>query len=179
MIFRGFIAQTHELQDVFVFFGLRVGDAKMLERLKLPVKIATGFLVACLVSFPVNVNALGFGNINMKSALNEPLSAEIELLSATPDDIKVLEVKLASKEAFLRAGVDRSVLLSQIKFNVVKRSGKYYINLHTQESVREPFLNFLLEMNWKSGRMLREYTVLLDPPLFDNEVVLLNFSSLK
>ncbi len=136
----------------------------MLERLRLPAKIATGFLVAWFFSLPITVNALGFGNINMKSALNQPLVAEIELLSATPDDIKVLEVKLASKEAFMRAGVDRSVLLSRIKFNVVKRGGKYYINLRTQESIREPFLNFLLEMNWKSGRMLREYTVLLDPP---------------
>ncbi|VAW92352.1 hypothetical protein MNBD_GAMMA21-1248 [hydrothermal vent metagenome] len=136
----------------------------MLDRLRLPVKMATGVLVAWFFSLPITVNALGFGNINMKSALNEPLVAEIELLSATPDDIKILEVKLASNEAFMRAGVDRSVLLSRIKFNVVKRSGKYYINLRTQESVREPFLNFLLEMNWKSGRMLREYTVLLDPP---------------
>jgi len=136
----------------------------MLERLKVPAKIATVFLVAWFISFPVTVHALGFGNIKMKSALNQPLVAEIELFSATPDEVKILEVKLASNEAFLRAGVDRSVLLSRIKFNVVKRGGKYYINLRTRETVREPFLNFLLELNWKNGRIIREYTVLLDPP---------------
>lgn len=136
----------------------------MQERLRLSVRVATGILFAWIISFPVSVNALGFGNINIKSALNEPLVAEIELLSATSDDVKNLTVKLASREAFLRAGVDRSVILTRIRFDVVKRGGKYYINLRTQETIREPFLNFLLEMNWKNGRMLREYTVLLDPP---------------
>lgn len=136
----------------------------MQERLRIPAKIAAGLLFAWFISFPVTVNALGFGNINMKSALNEPLVAEIELLSATKDDVKALEIKLASREAFLRAGVDRSVILTRIRFDIVKRGGKYFINLRTPETVREPFLNFLLEMNWKNGRMLREYTVLLDPP---------------
>lgn len=136
----------------------------MQQRLRISANIVTGILLAWFLFLPVNVQALGFGNINMKSALNEPLNAEIELLSATPDDIKNLEIKLASREAFLRAGVDRSALLSRIKFDIVKRGGKYYVTLTTQESVREPFLNFLLEMNWKSGRMLREYTMLLDPP---------------
>lgn len=136
----------------------------MQQRLRISANIVTGFLLAWFLLLPVNVQALGFGNIIMKSALNEPLNAEIELMSATSDDIKNLEVKLASREAFLRSGVDRSSLLSRINFDIVKRNGKYYIIMTTPESVREPFLNFLLEMNWKSGRMLREYTVLLDPP---------------
>ena len=126
-------------------------------------KVAAGILSAWFLLLPVTANALGLGNIKMESALNQPLNAEIELLSATPDDLKGLEVKLASREAFMRAGVDRSGLLSQIKFNTTKRGGKYYVILTTQQAVREPFLNFLLELNWKNGRMLREYTVLLDP----------------
>ena len=80
----------------------------MQQRLKITANVVTGFLCAWFLLLPVNVQALGFGNINMKSALNEPLNAEIELLSATPDDMKNLEVKLASREAFMRAGVDRS-----------------------------------------------------------------------
>ena len=135
----------------------------MQQWVRISAKVAAGFLSAWFLLLPVTVNALGFGNIKMNSGLNEPLNAEIELLSATPDDIKGLEVKLASREAFLRAGVDRSILLSQIKFDIVKRGGKYFVTLSTQQSVREPFLNFLLELNWKNGRMLREYTVLLDP----------------
>lgn len=135
----------------------------MHQWVKFSAKVAAGILSAWFLLLPVTVNALGFGNIKMNSGLNEPLNAEIELLSATSDDIKGLEVKLASREAFLRAGVDRSVLLSQIKFDITKRGSKYYVTLNTQQTIREPFLNFLLELNWKNGRMLREYTVLLDP----------------
>jgi pilus assembly protein FimV len=127
-------------------------------------KIVTGFVATGLLLIPLYAHALGFGNIKIKSALNEPLDAEIELLSATDEEVKDLEVKLASREAFLRAGVDRSQQLSQIKFAVSKRGSKYFVFLKTPQSVREPFLNFLLEMNWQNGRMLREYTVLLDPP---------------
>lgn len=126
-------------------------------------KVAAGFLSVWFLLLPVTANALGLGNIKMDSSLNEPLKAEIELLSATSDDIKGLEVKLASREAFLRAGVDRSVQLSQIKFDIVKRDSKYFVVLSTPQAIREPFLNFLVELNWKNGRMLREYTVLLDP----------------
>lgn len=127
-------------------------------------KILIGTMASVLLLLPLYADALGFGNIKVKSALNEPLDAEIELLSATDEEVKDLEIKLASREAFLRAGVDRSQQLTAIKFTVNKHNGKYYVYLKTPQSVREPFMNFLLEMNWKNGRMLREYTVLLDPP---------------
>jgi pilus assembly protein FimV len=135
----------------------------MQQWVRFSAKVAAGILSAWFLLLPVTANALGLGNIKMDSALNEPLKAEIQLLSATKEDVKGLEVKLASREAFLRAGVDRSVLLSQIKFKIVKRGDHYYVILTTPQSVREPFLNFLVELNWKNGRMLREYTVLLDP----------------
>jgi pilus assembly protein FimV len=135
----------------------------MQQCVRFSAKVAAGFLSAWFLLLPITANALGLGNIKMDSALNEPLNAQIELLSATAEDVKGLEVKLASREAFLRAGVDRSVLLSQIKFNIVKRDNKYFVVLTTPQVIREPFLNFLVELNWKNGRMLREYTVLLDP----------------
>lgn len=135
----------------------------MQQWVRVSAKVAAGILSAWFLLLPVTANALGLGNIKMDSALNEPLNAEIELLSATSDDVKGLEVKLASREAFLRAGVDRSMLLSQIKFNITKRNDKYFVILTTPQAIREPFLNFLVELNWKNGRMLREYTVLLDP----------------
>lgn len=122
-------------------------------------------LSACLVILPMSAHALGFGNIRIKSSLNESLDAEIELLSATTSDLKGLKIKLASREAFLRAGIERPGHLSQLKFAIKRRSnGRAYLKITTKQSVREPFLDFLLEMNWKNGRMLREYTVLLDPP---------------
>jgi len=135
----------------------------MQQWVRFSAKVAAGILSAWFLFLPATANALGLGNIKMESALNQPLRAQIELLSATSDDVNELQVQLASREAFLRAGVDRSALLSHIKFNITKRNSKYYVTLTTQESIREPFLNFLVELNWKNGRMLREYTVLLDP----------------
>lgn len=136
----------------------------MVDCVKFTSKITFVTLLTWLMLAPVSVHALGFGNIKLSSALNQTLNAEIELLSATAEDIKDLKVSLASREAFLRSGVDRTALLTKIKFTIEQRKGKYFIKLSTDETVREPFLNFLLEMNWKNGRMLREYTVLLDPP---------------
>ena len=75
----------------------------MQERLRISAKIATGILLAWFFSFPATVNALGFGNINMKSALNEPLVAEVELLSATADDVKGLELRKAQVTALALA----------------------------------------------------------------------------
>ncbi len=128
-------------------------------------KLAITLLSACLIIIPLSAQAMGFGNIRIKSALNEPLDAEIELLSATESDLKGLKIKLASREAFLRSGIERPDHLSQLQFSIKRHSnGRAYLQIHTKQSMREPFLDFLLEMDWKNGRMLREYTVLLDPP---------------
>ncbi|VAX11158.1 hypothetical protein MNBD_GAMMA25-1637 [hydrothermal vent metagenome] len=124
------------------------------------------FLTACiLIVMPIVASALGFGNIKLNSALNEPLDAEIGLLSATVDEVSGLTVKMASREAFLRAGVDRPTFLSSFNIEIKSRTDdSFYIHMTSHQPVREPFLNFLLELNWYNGRILREYTVLLDPP---------------
>ncbi len=124
------------------------------------------FLTACiLIVMPLVAGAMGFGNIKLNSALNEPLDADIDLLSASVDDVSGLTVKLASREAFLRAGVDRPAFLNSFKMEIKSRADDtFYIHLSSSQPVREPFLNFLLELNWYNGRILREYTVLLDPP---------------
>lgn len=125
-----------------------------------------GFLTACiLILTPLVASALGFGNIKLNSALNEPLDAEIGLLSASVDEVSGLTVKMASREAFLRAGVDRPAFLNAFNIEIKSRADDtFYIHLTSRQPVREPFLNFLLELNWYNGRILREYTVLLDPP---------------
>ena len=128
-------------------------------------KLAVFIVSAGLTMSPLSVQALGFGGIKLKSSLNEKLNAEVALLSASASDIQSLTVKLASEEAFLRSGIDRTALLNKLRFKVKQNSsGDYYIHVTTTETVREPFMNFLLEMNWKNGRMLREYTMLIDPP---------------
>ena len=128
-------------------------------------KLVAFLTAAILICLPLTANAVGFGSLKLNSSLNEPLNAEIELMSVTSADISSMSVKLASSDAFLRAGMDRSAILGEMKFAIQQHdNGAYYIVITSKSPVREPFLNFLLEMNWQNGRMLREYTMLLDPP---------------
>ncbi|WP_417779631.1 FimV/HubP family polar landmark protein [Stutzerimonas xanthomarina] len=115
--------------------------------------------------------ALGLGEVTLKSALNQPLVAEIELLDAkTLAPGEVVPV-LASAEDFNRAGVDRQYFLTDLTFTPVLRpGGKSVIRVSSTKPVREPYLNFLIEVLWPSGRLLREYTLLLDPPLYSPEI---------
>jgi pilus assembly protein FimV len=121
-----------------------------------------------LITFaPALVHALGLGKLDLDSALNEPFEARIELLSATIEELDSLNVRLADEAAFSRAGIPRLNILRDLNF-VVKEteSGSDYIRIYSQEPIREPFLNFLLEVSWSKGRLYREYTVLLDPPIY-------------
>ncbi|MDJ0699760.1 MAG: FimV/HubP family polar landmark protein [Woeseiaceae bacterium] len=108
--------------------------------------------------------AIGLGDITLDSALNEPLRAEIQLLSATPEELQDLKITLASADTFERYGLDRPAYLQGIQFNIVR--GRGIVQLRTPAPVTEPFLTFIIEANWPRGRLLREYTVLLDPPTF-------------
>jgi len=112
--------------------------------------------------------ALGLGDIRLESALNEPLRAEIELLSATPDELDNLTVVLASGDTFERYGLDRPFYLSDIQFSIIRsgRADGNIVQLRSATPMAEPFLTFLVEASWTRGRLLREYTVLLDPPTF-------------
>jgi pilus assembly protein FimV len=112
--------------------------------------------------------ALGLGNIRLSSALNEPLRAEIELLSATPEELNNIKVQLASAETFERYGIDRPLFLTRLQFEVSKsgRAEGNVIRVSSVDPIREPFVTFLVEASWSRGRLLREYTLLLDPPTF-------------
>jgi len=116
--------------------------------------------------------AIGLGDIRLDSALNEPLQAEIELLSATPEELSALEVAMASGDTFARYGIDRPFYLSDVEFNVVGDGPNGpIVQLRSRSPITEPFLTFLVEASWPSGRLLREYTVLLDPPTYAPPVV--------
>ncbi len=122
-------------------------------------------ILLALLCLPAAAYSLGLGDIHLRSALNQPLAAEIDLLSVAPDDVPSIVVSLASAESFQQVGLERPAALLAIEFSVAQRpNGTYYINAVTDRPVREPFLDFLLEVNWRSGRLLRDYTVLLDPP---------------
>lgn len=124
-------------------------------------------LTALLLAFPGALFALGLGDIRLKSALNEPLDAEIDLVSATPDELSSLRAALASRETFVRYGLERPQFLSELDFRVGRSTdGRNVLFVRSRESVTDPFLTFLVEVNWSRGRLLREYTVLMDPPIY-------------
>ena len=124
-------------------------------------------LALLLFAVPAGVYSLGLGEIEVFSALNEPLSARIALRSATPGAFDEMSVGLASREQFARTGLDRPFVLSKLKFALVPdASGSGHIQITTKEPIAEPFLNFLVEVEWPQGTVFREYTLLLDPPVY-------------
>ena len=123
--------------------------------------------LALVLLLSSEVWAIGLGDINLDSALNEPLRAEIELLSATPEELSNLVVSLASAETFDRYGIDRPFYLQEIEFNVLSSGPNGpVVQVGSRSPITEPFLTFLVEATWSSGHLLREYTVLLDPPTY-------------
>ncbi len=113
-----------------------------------------------------NAFALGLGSIQVKSGLNQPLDAEIPVITESAAEANGLTVELASVEDFERIGLSRSRLTVPIEMAVgTNAHGETVIKLTTKEAVREPLLDFLLVANWSKGKVLREYTVLLDPPI--------------
>lgn len=123
-------------------------------------------LVLLAAHFPGNVLALGVGDIHLESALNQEFNAYIDLLSVKTDELDGVKIQLATPDAFERAGVDRPYMLSKLRFiPEIGPKGEAVIHVTSREPIREPFLNFLIEVNWAKGRLVREYTVLLDPPV--------------
>jgi pilus assembly protein FimV len=127
--------------------------------------LARGLLALLLV--PGISLALGLGDVHLNSPLNAPLDAEIELVNATPEDLATLDAKLASKETFARYGLDWPPFMSSVTVTRDRSaSGAQVLRIRSQETVTEPFLTLLIEATWARGRLVREYTVLLDPPVF-------------
>src|SRR3990172_5648175 len=112
------------------------------RRLPSAARWMAGALVAL---FPLASYALGLGKLTVRSALNEPLNAEIEIVSVTDKELKGLQVGLAPRGDFDQAGIERLPFLSQIKFTVSKRAdGNYFVQLRTDQQIEEPFLQLLL-----------------------------------
>ena len=123
-------------------------------------------LMSALMS-PAALYALGLGEIRLNSALNQPFDAEIELVSATQEDLGALRASLASSDIFARYGLDRPAYLADFAFRVTKGTGgSDVLRVTSPRPVTEPFVTLLVEASWPRGRLLREYTVLLDPPVY-------------
>jgi pilus assembly protein FimV len=124
--------------------------------------------ISSLLSFMLLVSGevfgAGLGKLSVSSVLGQPLRAEIDLLSVQPEELSTVEAKLASIEAYRQARIDRSSVLPDLHFTVDKRAnGQPVVRITSSAPVSEPFVDLLVELNWSSGRILREYTVLLDP----------------
>jgi pilus assembly protein FimV len=120
-----------------------------------------------VVGFPTASFALGLGEIQLKSTLNSPLNAEIELLGATAEELGGLRAQLASRETFARYGLEYPAYLSGIQVRFTRSmDNRPVIELRSSAPITEPFATLLVEVNYPRGRQVREYTVLLDPPVF-------------
>jgi pilus assembly protein FimV len=123
----------------------------------------TSLLVA-LVGTAFGAQAAGLGKLVVYSAIGQPLNAEVALI-ATPEELTGLSARLAPHSAFNEAGVEFASALNGLRFNVAKApDGQPVLRLTTDAPMNEPFLHFLVELSWTAGRMVREYTFLLDPP---------------
>ncbi|WP_078119434.1 FimV/HubP family polar landmark protein [Thiosocius teredinicola] len=130
----------------------------MVRKLALAVSLALGTL-------SVPVHALGLGELSSKSTLNQNFNGDISLLSVNPEELDGVRVRLADEDAFARAGIERPFYLTLLRFEpTMTKRGKAVVKVTSDFPIREPFLNFLVEVNWPKGRLMREYTVLLDPP---------------
>ena len=128
-------------------------------------KKALSLAVYIAISYPSATLALGLGEIESVSNLNQPFKAKIDLLSVGDTNVGNLKVKVASPSVFSRVGIDRPNFLNGLRFRSSVENGKPVILVSSSQPVKEPFINFLLEVSWPKGQLLKEYTVLLDPPV--------------
>ena len=125
-----------------------------------------GLIISTLLSF--SASALSIGEIELDSALNQPFSAGVSLTAGSAEELDTLQVSLAKQEAFDEYGLDRPLFLEDIQYRVIRTSATTAtLRMEGRQPVVEPFVMMLVRFQWSAGNMLREYTVLLDPPVFD------------
>lgn len=121
--------------------------------------------IICIVCIPASAFALSLGQIQVRSALNQPLDAQIPILAAEEEELAGLRARLATPQVFAQRDVERLPLLSTLEFSVeTTTAGRSFIQVSSRQPIREPLLNFLLQADWSNGRLVREYAVLLDLP---------------
>lgn len=131
--------------------------------------VAVSLALMPLVIVPQVAYAAGLGKLKVNSGLGEPLSAEIDVLSATSAELESLEAKIASESVYESQGIERPSLYNAIRVEVKKKAGGAVLKLSSAEAITEPFLDMLIQMDWGSGQLLREYNLLLDPPGYNKQ----------
>lgn len=129
-----------------------------------PRSLASAIAIALASLSATPAVAAGLGRLAVQSALGQPLRAEVEVTALTREEAQSLTARLASPDAFRQAGLEYNPALSGLRFAIVPRNGRTYVQITSSQPINEPFVDLLLELNWATGKFLREYTFLLDPP---------------
>jgi pilus assembly protein FimV len=117
------------------------------------------------LALPGAAQALGLGELHLNSALNEPLAGEIDIVGATAEDLAGITASVANQETFEHFGVDRPEFLSTVAFKISRDSrGRSVLAIRSRDACTEPLLNMLVDLRWRGGELVRQYTLLLDPP---------------
>ena len=144
--------------------GLNSGNERQTPASPLRVA-AVAALMALAAYSPTQALALGLGRITVLSALGEPLRAEIDIAQITLDEVASLKASIAAPSAFRSAGVEYNPALTGAATTLEQRpDGRSFLRLTSDKRVSEPFVDLILEANWASGRIVRDYTLLFDPP---------------
>ena len=145
------------MKRLVIRLGLQTAQARLLAILKL-------LGIAAALTLSTHVSAIGLGGINVLSALGQPLEAEVELVSVGKAEKASLVARLASPDTYKGAGLEYPYG-NKFKLKIESRAnGEPYVRISSAQPVNDPFVSMLVELNWASGRLLREYTFLLDPP---------------
>lgn len=127
--------------------------------------VAAAAVLALAFSHPGDAQALALGPVQVKSALGEPIRAEIDIPEISPQEAASLQVRLAGPDALRAAGIEASAALVGVEITLQRRSnGRPYLRVTGNRPVNEPFVDLVLEANWATGRLVRDYTLLFDPP---------------
>ena len=146
-----------------LFFIKKLGSVQGL----LALSLALSLVLSAPAAF-----SLGLGRLQLKSSLNQAFSAEIEIINRERLGVEEILPNLATQEDFDRLNVERTFELYDLRFDVVSGAdGRTVIRVNSRDPIVEPFLNFVIEVIWPSGRLVREYTVLLDPPVLTTSSV--------
>jgi len=132
-----------------------------LSRTLLSLAVATAFTAGTVST----VEAAGLGRLTVQSALGQPLKAQVEVTSLSEGEASSLTAKLASSDAFRQAGLEFNPALTSLRFNINRTgNGRALVEITSTRPINEPFVDLLVELNWATGKFVREYTFLLDPP---------------
>jgi len=124
----------------------------------------TSVAVAALCLAAPLASAMGLGRLSVQSNLGEALRAEIEVTSLSPEEQSNLRIRVAPPESYRAANVDYNPVLPGTRATLERRDGRLFVRLISDRSVQEPFVDVILEISWATGRLVREYTLLFDPP---------------